>query len=560
MAMPLTNTLGSAVAEHQALPARQPYDAIIRKSNAPDPIVASGADLDATGKLQKEGPTFEQFAREGHGTPATIESERPTAAGAFRLGALSQFRKSLKKSLSQMDGGQYPDSVKPFRSSLVDLLEQLASIPNEGQWGAGGFKTLDELIGTVGKQHTLVPIRAFFEEGIAFDTAMRDPMGTLDAIRAEICRLESRQDELDSLYDLQDDGEDEAVAKILRGSDFSDRTHDSIEAVEESGEEEELRQRLWAKQVELLEHLPKIIDITFRSFHGDKEHQLQVDTLLAEQAQAVGLCADMKEAYLTKGAQLTSATCELRRRSAAVKSEQAEADSAAVDRRGEFQLRQEERSTMADDIHRKVKALLAEAMAQELTGRAEAAENLAAERALQHETAARAASLQMHRQAEEKLAPFVEVFAASAEVCDTMRQVAVGATDAVIEHHKAKVAGLQKKEGEHLAQHFGGVCSAYSSLVKDCATEKFHYHESDLKLRENTVAIKEARRLRRGPHALASLRAKKVELTVEKEQHADLLGELDARCGTPPHGLYSATMALITSDCDAICSPSIKWP
>ena len=124
------------------------------------------------------------------------------------------------------------------------------------------------------------------------------------------------------------------------------------------------------------------------------------------------------------------------RRSAAVKSEQAVADSAATDHRGEFQLRQEERSTTADEIHMKVKALLAEATAQKLTGRAEVAENLAAERALHHETAARSASLlQMHQQAEEKLAPFVAVFTASAEVCDTMSEVAVGATDAVIEHH-----------------------------------------------------------------------------------------------------------------------------
>ena len=123
------------------------------------------------------------------------------------------------------------------------------------------------------------------------------------------------------------------------------------------------------------------------------------------------------------------------RRSAAVKSEQAVAD-AATDHRGEFQLRQEERSTTADEIHMKVKALLAEATAQKLTGRAEVAENLAAERALHHETAARSASLlQMHQQAEEKLAPFVAVFTASAEVCDTMSEVAVGATDAVIEHH-----------------------------------------------------------------------------------------------------------------------------
>ena len=33
-----------------------------------------------------------------------------------------------------------------------------------------------------------------------------------------------------------------------------------------------------------------------------------------------------------------------------------------------------------------------------------------------------------------------------------------------------------------------------------------------------------------------------------------------AWCGTPQHGLYSDTMALITSDCGAMCSPSIKWP
>ena len=32
------------------------------------------------------------------------------------------------------------------------------------------------------------------------------------------------------------------------------------------------------------------------------------------------------------------------------------------------------------------------------------------------------------------------------------------------------------------------------------------------------------------------------------------------RCGTPQHGLYSNKMALITSDCGAIRSLSIKWP
>ena len=38
------------------------------------------------------------------------------------------------------------------------------------------------------------------------------------------------------------------------------------------------------------------------------------------------------------------------------------------------------------------------------------------------------------------------------------------------------------------------------------------------------------------------------------------LSHLDARCGTPQHGLSSNKMALITSDCDAMRSPSIIWP
>ena len=33
-----------------------------------------------------------------------------------------------------------------------------------------------------------------------------------------------------------------------------------------------------------------------------------------------------------------------------------------------------------------------------------------------------------------------------------------------------------------------------------------------------------------------------------------------ARCGTSQHGLYSNKMAMITSDCGATRSPSIKWP
>ena len=32
------------------------------------------------------------------------------------------------------------------------------------------------------------------------------------------------------------------------------------------------------------------------------------------------------------------------------------------------------------------------------------------------------------------------------------------------------------------------------------------------------------------------------------------------RFGTPQHGLYSDTMTLITSDCDAMQPASIKWP
>ena len=31
-------------------------------------------------------------------------------------------------------------------------------------------------------------------------------------------------------------------------------------------------------------------------------------------------------------------------------------------------------------------------------------------------------------------------------------------------------------------------------------------------------------------------------------------------CGIPQHGLSSNNMALITSDCDKIFSPRIKWP
>ena len=35
---------------------------------------------------------------------------------------------------------------------------------------------------------------------------------------------------------------------------------------------------------------------------------------------------------------------------------------------------------------------------------------------------------------------------------------------------------------------------------------------------------------------------------------------LTSRCATLQHGLSSDKMALITSDCGTMCSPSIKWP
>ena len=34
----------------------------------------------------------------------------------------------------------------------------------------------------------------------------------------------------------------------------------------------------------------------------------------------------------------------------------------------------------------------------------------------------------------------------------------------------------------------------------------------------------------------------------------------DGGAGTPHHGLYPDTMALVTSDRVTMCSPSIKWP
>ena len=174
-------------------------------------------------------------------------------------------------------------------------------------------------------------------------------------------------------------------------------------------------------------------------------------------------------------------------------------------------------------------ALLAQRKIHELKGRAETDENLAGERKLQINTAARVASKRMFELAEEKLAPSVEIFAKSASVCDTMSEVAVKATSAVIENHRAKVAGLQKKEGEHLMQHFDGVCSAFSGMVEECVFTKNHCHEAELKLRGNAVVLSEARRLRRGKHALAGLRAKKLEIAEEKEQHVERLVLLDTR-------------------------------
>ena len=36
--------------------------------------------------------------------------------------------------------------------------------------------------------------------------------------------------------------------------------------------------------------------------------------------------------------------------------------------------------------------------------------------------------------------------------------------------------------------------------------------------------------------------------------------EINTGAGPPQHGLSSNKMALITSDCGVMCSPSIKWP
>ena len=54
--------------------------------------------------------------------------------------------------------------------------------------------------------------------------------------------------------------------------------------------------------------------------------------------------------------------------------------------------------------------------------------------------------------------------------------------------------------------------------------------------------------------------ASRCNLTVSPGPHRALRPSRASRCGTPQRGLYPGTMALITSDCDAMRSPSIKWP
>ena len=46
----------------------------------------------------------------------------------------------------------------------------------------------------------------------------------------------------------------------------------------------------------------------------------------------------------------------------------------------------------------------------------------------------------------------------------------------------------------------------------------------------------------------------------EEAESVELAKELNDVVRDPQHGLYPDTMALNTSDCDAMRSPSIKWP
>ena len=51
-----------------------------------------------------------------------------------------------------------------------------------------------------------------------------------------------------------------------------------------------------------------------------------------------------------------------------------------------------------------------------------------------------------------------------------------------------------------------------------------------------------------------------------RQREAELMADIvsyawrTSRCAAPPHGLQPDTMAPITSDCDAMRCPSIKWP
>ena len=108
------------------------------------------------------------------------------------MSALAKYRKTLHGSLTQMDGGQLPDSVKPLQPAIVGMLERLDAIPGGEQWGTGGFETLNSFINKVGLDHTVLPICEFFESGIIFEKDMKDPMGTLAKITAEINRCATR--------------------------------------------------------------------------------------------------------------------------------------------------------------------------------------------------------------------------------------------------------------------------------------------------------------------------------------------------------------------------------
>eukprot|EP01052_Picozoa_sp_SAG31_P035084 SAG31_NODE_4187_length_3491_cov_2.346698_1_plen_668_part_00 len=526
--------LAEEKAWYDSLDSRPNYIVQVQQSDNPEQLQFTDEEKVATGKAQTESDTWTELANAKLGTPDTITSEQPVGHPDYHLKEKGKMKKSLDDMVAQMEDGSLAASVLPLKPTLQQLLKALDQIPDAENWKNGGFTTLDELARDIGKNFTFDPIFTFFESAAVFEQDMQDPAEFQAKLLTEIAKLKARLEELATLDDFYDEEDEATIKHILQNPDFPEHQYEDIQAFEDScgAEQAELEEQLWEKRTELLNHLPAVLKIIFDSFHGENTLDQQVSSLQATQNEAKKRCGAKKKGYLTKKNQLTRSGKELQRRIAAVDEEQKQSDKLAKKRRSQYRKAHEQGARTVQDLDKQIERLLEQRRKEEEVGRERTAENDAAERQYQCETATRNDALEMLRGCGVELQPYIEVFHKSAEVVDVMKEIAVTATDAVITLTKSKVEALQKQETQTLVLHYNVNCETFSEIAKGCALTKHNHQDQTLELEKNKAERKKAIDLRKGPQVLAKIKRDRQAIEGQKQIFEEQLSTQDERMGS----------------------------